>query len=159
MMHARSNIMELREFVSASLLQIVQGVADSATEISRLGGAVSPAFHPNPTNNLLGRLKSDASTPVYAVEFDVAVVASSTMGAEGGAKLQVATILSIGGKGSGSEKDETTSRIKFSVPLSLPVDLVSREAGERREREIAQRAEDAIRSKNPPSGPQGWMGN
>jgi len=149
--------MDLREFVSATLLQIVQGVADSATEISALGGAVSPAFHPHSSAGLLGRLKSDASTPVYAVDFDVAVVASSTIGGEAGAKLQIATVLSIGAKGSGSEKDETTSRIKFSVPLSLPVDKASHEAGEERRKAIEQRAQEAVQPRN--TGPQGWMGN
>lgn len=150
--------MELREFVSASLTQIVQGVADSAVEISRLGGAVSPSFFASSSTNLLGRLKSDGTTPVYAVDFDVAVIASSTTSGEGGAKLQVATILSIGGKIGGSDKDETTSRIKFSVPLSLPIDQASHEAAEEYRKSIEQRAEEAVRPRKG-THPQGWMGN
>jgi hypothetical protein len=97
------------------------------------------------------------SVTAYAVDFDVAVVASSTMGGEGGAKLQVASLLSIGGKASGSEKDETTSRIKFSVPLMLPVDKASHQAGEEYKKSVEQRADEAARSERQVSGPQAWM--
>jgi hypothetical protein len=123
--------MDLKDFVSASLLQIVQGVADSAKAISDLGGAVNPAFSPSASGTHVGQSQDGSAAPVYAVAFDVAVIVSNTGSGEAGAKLQVASFLSIGGKASASDKHETTSRIKFSVPLQLPTDEQSKAAAQK----------------------------
>lgn len=115
--------MDLKDFVAASLTQIVEGVAESAPAISALGGAVSPAFSPRGTpSEFLGESQDGSNAPVYGVAFDVAVIVGSTGSAEGGGKLQVASFLSIGGKAGTADKEETTSRIKFVVPLRLPTD-------------------------------------
>jgi hypothetical protein len=70
--------MDLKEFVAASLTQIVQGVAESAAAISQAGGAVSPVFYVvSGESGHLGNSKDGSASPVYPVKFDVAVVASS----------------------------------------------------------------------------------
>lgn len=120
--------MDLREFVSMSLTQIVQGVADSASAISELGGAVSPAFSSGAKQEHIGVSRDGTNTLVYAVDFDVALVASTNVGGEAGAKLQIASFVNIGGKASASDKQESTSRVRFSVPLQLPTDPKSVEA-------------------------------
>jgi hypothetical protein len=119
--------MDLKDFVATTLQQIVEGVAQAAPAVSALGGAVSPAFYPkgDATHGFLGTAKSGDSEPVYAVSFDVAVVVGSAAGIEGGGKLQVASIFSVGGKASTNDKEETTSRLKFMVPLLLPTDVQS----------------------------------
>ncbi|MDP3761514.1 MAG: hypothetical protein Q8R01_13460 [Ramlibacter sp.] len=115
--------MDLKDFVAASLTQIAEGVAQSAPAISALGGAVSPAFSPSTApGEFLGEARDGSNAPVYGVAFDVAVIVGSAGSAEGGGKLQVASFLSFGGKVGTAEREETTSRIKFVVPLRLPTD-------------------------------------
>lgn len=127
--------MDLKDFIAASLTQIVEGVAQSAKAISDAGGAVSPAFSPSNLTERMGVTSDGNKTPVYAVSFDVAVVASSSDTLEGGARLSVASMFSAGGKMTGSEKEEVTSRIKFMIPLRLPTDPISLLAKEEHERQ------------------------
>ena len=137
--------MDLKDFVAASLTQIAEGVAQSAPAISALGGAVSPVFSPSGTpGEFLGEARDGSNAPVYAVAFDVAVVIGNAGTAEGGSKLQVAGFLSIGGKVGKADKEETTSRIRFVVPLQLPTDLQSKAASKAR-----QEAEQTIASAPP----------
>lgn len=126
--------MDLKEFVTMSLTQIVQGVSESAAEISKLGGSVSPAFSGNGKADQLGVSMDGKGSPVYAVEFDVALVASTSLGGEAGAKLQIASFVNIGAKGTTTDKQESTSRVKFSVPIQLPTDPKSRAAAEEEKR-------------------------
>lgn len=124
--------MDLEEFVSASLLQIVRGVASSAAAISELGGAVSPAFSAGPADGkLLGTSRDGSSAPVYGVTFDVALTVGNSTGAEGGAKLQVATIFSAGGRVGSTDKQESTSRLQFMIPLQLPTDPQTKAASDK----------------------------
>ena len=119
---------DLKDFIASTLIQIVEGVAQSAEAVSKVGGAVNPAFQPSSSTERFGSTKDGLNTPVYAVSFDVAVVASSTDSLDAGAKLTVASVFSVGGKATTSERDEVTSRIKFMIPLLLPTDLKSNEA-------------------------------
>jgi hypothetical protein len=80
------------------------------------------------------------AAPVYGVSFDVAVVVSSQESAEGGGKLRVAGIFSLGGTVAGADKEETTSRIKFVVPLRLPTDQQSFQSA----RELAKKRSEAF---------------
>lgn len=130
--------MDLKEFVSMTLTQIVAGVVDSATRIADMGGAVNPAFNAGANGPHLGYVPG-VSQAVYGIEFDVAVVAGSNTSAEGGASLKIATVFSAGGKAGGASKEETTSRIKFIVPLTLPVDAVSKDAVDKLKRERDQK--------------------
>jgi hypothetical protein len=140
--------MDLKDFVAATLTQIAEAVAQSAPAISSLGGAVSPAFTPSSAAGaFLGRARDGSDAPVYAVAFDVAVVVGSAGAAEGGGKLQVANFFSIGGKAGTAESEETTSRLKFVVPLQLPTDPQSKAASDKRDKRF---------NKPLPSQSSGW---
>jgi hypothetical protein len=131
--------MDLKDFVAATLTQIVEGVAASASAISQLGGAVSPAMSGSQQGERLGISKDGSGAPVYGVAFDVAVVASSGDSQAGGARLQVAGIGGFGGKKETSSREEITSRVKFVVPLALPLDPKSVQGAANREREAEDR--------------------
>jgi hypothetical protein len=136
--------MDLREFVAATLKQIVEGISESAEAVSKLGGAVSPAFDSR-AENRLGTSKDGAGVPVYGVSFDVAVIAGSSDSKEAGAGLRVVGFGGLGGKLAESAKQEITSRVQFVVPLQLPVDPTSRQAAEAHEREKQRSADEATR--------------
>lgn len=56
---------------------------------------------------------------VIDVDFDVAITASESEGANGGAGLKVAGIFNAGGSVESKSENQTVSRIKYSLPLVL----------------------------------------
>lgn len=129
--------MDLKTFVETTLYEIVQGVADSQAKVAALGGAVNPSGslsqqHPS----LMGFTATDQR--FYAVSFDVAVTAASEVGGTGGAKLQVASFISIGGSAEAKATSQSLSRVQFVVPLAFPIDAVTEAA--RRDKKAADDA-------------------
>lgn len=101
--------MDLREFVKATLVEIVGGVQDARDEIEREGSNayVAPIVRDSERNDLT------------SVAFDVAVTATETADgkAEAGIKVWALRLGASGGVSSGSE---SVSRIQFAVPVMLP---------------------------------------
>lgn len=117
--------MDLNDFITTTLKQIVQGVVGAQDAISKLNGAVNPAissYNPQAQSHF-GTI--EPARPVFLVEFDVAI--SVVEGGERNAagKLQVASVLSLGGGAQSSHSSSSTNRLSFKVPLALPVDTVT----------------------------------
>jgi hypothetical protein len=102
--------MDLKTFVSTTLVQIVEGVADAIRQVSerKIAGAINPM----PEDYLRGQAKD--------VQFDVAVTVTDTSEGSAGAGIKVASFIEIGGKGSKATTSEAVSRIQFSVPVAVP---------------------------------------
>lgn len=94
--------MDLKEFVSETLREIIEGVKESQEFAAQKGAVVAPYHDYQKT-----------------VEYDVAVTAAE--GKEAGAKAGI-SVWSIGAGGNvKTENTNTTvSRIKFSIPIELP---------------------------------------
>lgn len=140
--------MDLKDFVSQTLVQIVEGVVEASTRVAELGGAVSPSYNAHPTD-AIGRSRDGQSLPVHAVEFDVAIVAGSESSMEAGGGVKI-SVFSASAKGSEKDREQTTSRIQFVVPLQLPVDPKSMEAKQandalkqRQQQQVTQRIRGA----------------
>lgn len=115
--------MELRDFVKESLIQIVQGVGDAQTELngSKSSGAISPEVRNNwATMESKGVLLSQAGSPIQVVEFDVSVTTTEGTGTKGGIAIAVG-FLGLGSQGQSTQSNANVSRLKFSVPVLLPV--------------------------------------
>jgi len=114
--------MDLQDFVSETLLQIVNGVKDAQAKASE-GAIISPKVNcGTDVGAQLGYLWSGSmreGTFAQIVQFDVALtVTDSTehkagIGVFGGA-------VSLGASGKSAEGNNSVSRVKFSVPLVLP---------------------------------------
>lgn len=146
--------MDIKEFVAATLTQIVEGAAASADAISRVGGAVNP-----PTLNTFksdGTCIGDTHTGalVFAVDFDIAVTVTATTETNAGARLQVASLLNLGAGGKSGDANQSTSRVKFRVPIALPLDAKMRES---RDAEIKQEQEARDRAMSSHRGSGSWM--
>lgn len=130
--------MDLKEFVSSTIIQVMEAVSETQGPARALGGYVNPTAQAHAKgDHLLGNTATDQA--IYAIEFDVAVTVGSESGMEGGAKLHVASIISLGGKAKSGDKLESVSRVKFTVPITLPVDVASDQ--ERTERAARLKAE------------------
>lgn len=142
--------MDLDEFISETLRQILAGVA--AAQETDIGKNVNAAF-----NGVLGsNLSVFPKLGVFArVDFDVAVTAETSTGGKGSIK-----VWGIGAEAGIDNKSQTVSRVVFAVPLRLPDGDQSRmiaavaDAKIRREKSEQQRSR---RSQSLNKG--GWMGS
>ena len=120
--------MELQEFIRETLSQIAAGIEAAQTEVRDCGGFVNPAHRVSPkgsNESHFGVL--DTGQNIFLVDFDVAVTVIEESGAEAGAKLKVASMLSLGAGAETSNSSSATNKISFKVPLALPVDSVTEE--------------------------------
>jgi len=109
---------ELKDFISQSLIQIIDGVRVAQQHASDHKAKVVPQLQPGSGPSDALRTHPD-SRPLQNIDFDVAVQASTKDQAEGQIGILIAT-LGIGVKGSEETETSAISRIKFSIPLELP---------------------------------------
>ena len=101
--------MDLKDFVSTTLLDIFQGVKDAQTRLSqeRTGGQINPG---SPSGE--GQLET--------VHFDVAVVANEGTQTNAKAGVSVVPFLQLAAGGASSQSTASTSRIQFKVDVRYP---------------------------------------
>ncbi len=130
--------MDLKEFVSETILSVISGVSDAQEKAKELGAHVNPGGLTRNVSNIADNAIWDNSTNNYAqpVTFDVAVTAEDT--ATGGAKVKVLSGI-LGGDigGQKGNKNVVASRVQFVVPVLLPAqDIDNPNARARGKREV-----------------------
>ncbi len=110
--------MELKEFVSQSLLQIFEGVKQAQDQLKDTGGTIAPSNissrpqHPS----IIGYVHS---APIISVDIDVSVTTTDANNSKAGLGLFIAAF--SGGVQAGSESSNNQfNRLRFSVPVVLP---------------------------------------
>lgn len=103
--------MELKDFISNSLVDIQEGVEDAIKKVDSKGttGVINPDFKHVRTNAAL----------IQNVNFDIAVTASDKEGTGIQGRIKVVGI-EIGGDGTNSTETSMVSRIQFCVPIIPP---------------------------------------
>lgn len=112
--------MQLKEFVSAVLTDIVDGVRAAQKQGHAREGEVNPLLATQ--QGVLqekGRMVSRWGQLVQVVKFDVAVTAEEGKGTKGGIGVFVGPV-GLGSQGESRSSQSTVSRIQFEVPVSLP---------------------------------------
>jgi hypothetical protein len=111
--------MDLKDFISQTLVQISEGVSASGERISELGGQVNP--HITSDHKEMGRhgILWAAGRAVHVVEFDVALTVNSGTGTKGGIGI-FAGAVNLGSSGESRTDNSSVSRVTFTVPLTLP---------------------------------------
>jgi hypothetical protein len=110
----------LDEFISATLVGIQRGVQRAIEERSKegqTGGVINPVFGKSVEAGI------NAGRDLQKVEFDVAVTVSDKSSKDGKAGIRVFSIELGGGASTGAEHS-IVSRVKFTVPVIPPVQLV-----------------------------------
>jgi hypothetical protein len=113
--------MELKDFISETLSQIVTGVVDAQTKVATAGkgGAINPYVHA-PHDIKSTYAWTNSKEPVVLVDFDIAIAAEQGTDTKGGIGV-VAGIFAFGSQGQSKENQQSTNKIKFSVPVMLPL--------------------------------------
>ena len=110
--------MELRQFISDALTQLMDGVIDAQENVKEKGGLIAPG------RETIILFSGDNSGEQFyrerqVVEFDVVITVSES--AEGKAGVGVfGGGISIGAQAKGETSNQTLSHLKFSVPIYLP---------------------------------------
>ena len=110
--------MDLKEFTKQTLIQIVEGVNDANVALQDSGAYITNESLSNSKGPCLFYKKLN----VIEVDFDVAITASESEGANGGAGLKVVGLFNAGGSVESKTENQTISRIKYTLPLVLTKD-------------------------------------
>ncbi|MDF3196038.1 MAG: hypothetical protein Q7J43_15600 [Pseudomonas sp.] len=108
--------MELKDFVRATLEQIVEGVYQAQESIDAKGGIVNPAG--------MDYFK-DGQRSIYhhampqQVEFDVGLTSTDKSGSSEGIGVFLGSI-SLGKRNNSDSESVAVTKVKFSVPIVLP---------------------------------------
>jgi len=110
--------MELKEFVSQSLLQIFEGVKQAQSQTSNTGGTIAAnAVSSRPQHpSVIGW---HHNSPLIAIDFDVSVTTQDIAKDKAGLGIFVAAF-AIGGQIGSESLNNQLSRLRFSVPVILP---------------------------------------
>ncbi len=104
--------MELRDFISRTLQDIIGGVQDAQSEIN--DGEIVPTLNENHFDNL-----SSGLTSYQSVDFELSVTTIEKEGSE--AKLSVMAAIAGGHvKGDSSNSSDHVAKLAFKIPIKLP---------------------------------------
>ena len=109
--------MELREFVRSTLREIVAGVTDAQQALIEEG---STAVINAGASNDLKHYTRRGLRALEMVEFDVALTVTETTDKGIGGRLSIAAA-SIGTQRGASVENSEVSRVRFKVPIALPL--------------------------------------
>lgn len=110
--------MDLKDFVKGVILDVTNAVKECQEEVNN-GTIISPT-----NRKATETIETDEGRlQISYIDFEVAVTAGTATGINGevGGRIKVLSSL-IGGKigGESQETDESTSRVKFSIPIIYP---------------------------------------
>ena len=123
--------MELKQFISQALTSIVEGVVEAQKQTGDQGAFVNPGGLMRTTKSISDNAIWDNRTNNFArlVDFDIAVTVEE--GTKTNAKIGVvAGLLNLGAGGASENKELAVSRIRFEVPVLLPISELPDEARE-----------------------------
>jgi hypothetical protein len=112
--------MQLKDFISETISQLVEGLAIAQENVSAFGGRVTPYVrNPVDKNGSLYGITQD-KLPVIFVDFDVSIDAREAAGTRGGIGV-VTGMLNLGSAGESNENRQQTNKIRFRIPVALPL--------------------------------------
>jgi hypothetical protein len=111
--------MELKDFVSETLKQVMEGVKVAQKFSKESGGKINPKGIYTTSTTSHPQLYTTDNELVQVIEFDVAVTATESDKAKGGIGIFVGAF-GIGAQGESGNQNSAINRIQFKVPIILP---------------------------------------
>lgn len=111
--------MQLKEFITETFKQIVDGVVEAQEYAGPKGARISPDNLACRTDQGLQFWDQKTGEIATLIEFDVAVSTTEGTGTKGGVGLFVGPV-SLGSQGQSDAGKSSSNRIKFIVPIHLP---------------------------------------
>lgn len=110
--------MELRDFISSTLTQLIDGISNAQEYAQSKGAKINPVDKFSSNFDKMSRTEGKLEL-VHIIDFDVAVTVSENKQLQGGIGIVVPE-LSIGYQSSINNQKSAVSRIQFSIPVILP---------------------------------------
>lgn len=114
------NALSLENFVYQTIIEITKGIENATTELKESGTLINPATHPSGTI-ILGRKGENVYRNVQKIEFDLTVSMTSEKSKGAGMKISVLNSISGNGNVGNNVTNIATNKLKFIIPISLPV--------------------------------------
>jgi len=111
--------MKLEDFVSETLRQVLNGVVKAQAHANELGGKVNPTSVRFRTDQGMQLYDRTDGALIERIDFNVAVTTVEGTEAKAGTGIFVGPI-ALGAQGQSSATNQSTSTIKFSVPIKFP---------------------------------------
>lgn len=111
--------MDLKDFVSQTLSQIIEGVHEAHNIAVQNNAEVNPQITSN--HDQMGKqgILWGVKGAVQIVKFDVALTVTEGTGTKGGIGV-FAGAINLGSSGESQSSNMSVSRVQFCVPLSMP---------------------------------------
>lgn len=113
--------MKLEDFVSDTITQITRGVLSAQGQLQDTGALVNPKLQTMGVECSIGEVERRPGERVSLLEFDIALTVSESTETKGGIAVAVG-LLGLGSQGTTEKTNDTLSRVKFSVPIVLPIE-------------------------------------
>lgn len=110
--------MQLQQFVGETIKAVLEGVRSAQEHAKTIQAKVVPETSHHFGNQSIITDRNNGAI-VDKLEFDVAVTATEATSSEAKAGVSVWGV-GVGAKGQENAKNETVSRVKFSVPIVYP---------------------------------------
>lgn len=115
-----TNALSLEKFVCQTIIEITEGIKNASTKLKESDTLINPATHSSGTI-ILGREGENVYRNVQKIEFDLTVSMTSERSKGAGMKISVLNSLSGNGNVGNNVTNIATNRLKFIIPISLPV--------------------------------------
>lgn len=114
--------MELKQFITQTLNDIIDGIADSQKHASERQAVINPHFESSVARCFY--VQDDNSSydafEVQNIEFDIAVTVSNEDKSKAGIGV-LSAVLNVGAQGEENQSSNEVSRVKFTVPVVFPI--------------------------------------
>jgi hypothetical protein len=111
--------MELKNFVSETLKQVLEGVKTAQSFAKEHGGQINPKGITVSAASTHSQMYTPRGELVQLMEFDVAVTTTEEDKAKGGIGIFVGAF-GVGVQGESGNQNSAINRIQFRVPIILP---------------------------------------
>lgn len=108
--------MELKEFISNTLMQIIEGMKDAQVRSSDLGAIINPR---SISGSSLSAKVKDKTHSVQEIGFEVALTSTTDENSKKGIGVAFGNI-GIGANKAQGEQEVSVTNVRFSVPVIFP---------------------------------------
>ena len=109
--------MELKDFITETLTQMMEGVKNAQEKAKEVGAIVNPEANDSSKHYI--EVGNEHIASIQNVEFEIALTASTTEETKKGINVAFAAIELGRGKGN-NEQNSAINKIKFEIPIVLP---------------------------------------
>ena len=110
--------MELKDFIKNTISSISEAIVESQAELEGKGVIINPE---KVVTDKDGKklLRNNGERYIQNLDFDILIAADEKQGVDGGGKLTVAGLLSVGGTLTDETANSINNRIKFTIPVAF----------------------------------------